>query len=76
MSETLQHGDYVEGLTEDQYRELCELESCPLSWKQVDKGITTDGETLLHRIPNSQWEGTTKHDFETFKQKCINTFTK
>lgn len=84
--EKLKHGDYVEGLTEEQYRELFELERLDGFCEGIDiedeiRESIKEGFVCvsISSVVALVWFQNLKlhtHDFETFKQKCINTFGK
>jgi len=81
-TEKLKNGDYFDGGTEEQYRELLVIKPFyAFSFNLCDHGLVAFQSDklpelqLVFREPTDEnFEGLVPHAFEEFKQKCINTF--
>lgn len=80
--EKLKHGDYVEVLSEEQARELLDMDGHRYCESYVSRaaknGMNYDSKwnELFAMFETGDPDKIALHDFETFKQKCINTFGK
>lgn len=78
--EKLKHGDYVEGLTEEQYKELLDIENYQYPEMYPAYCLSSGGIVNVHgelfHIDDGKTPMIREYDFPTFKQKCINTFGK
>lgn len=73
MKKVLEQGDYVAGLTEDQHRELVEIENDSISSPYSGRltfNILEDGSFGLFAYSI----GSTNLSFEEFKRRALNTF--